>query len=76
MIDEQEYLRRRHEEEEQPKDSSFIIRQVLNICFMILALVGVLYYLLWSKDTGIYIVLVAMVVKFAESALRMMNNKK
>ncbi|MBQ7423414.1 MAG: hypothetical protein IJ549_05155 [Prevotella sp.] len=77
MLEEPEYRRhRQEEEEEQQKDRFFIIRQILNICFMIGAVVGVLLYILGSKSLGMYVVLIAMVIKFSESALRMMNIRK
>lgn len=47
------------------------IRNWLNVIFMLGAVVGLIYYFTGHKDTGIYIILVAMVVKFAEASLRM-----
>lgn len=48
-----------------------VIRNWLNIIFMAGAIVGLCFYFSGHKDTGIYIILVSMVVKFAEAALRM-----
>lgn len=59
-----------HREDE---DRTLMLRNILNIIFMIGALVGVLYYLLADHQTGIYIVLVAMVFKFAESTIRLLR---
>ncbi len=53
-----------------------VIRNWLNIIFMLGALVGLGFYFFHSRETGIYIILCAMVVKFFESALRMMNIEK
>ena len=62
---------RRGEDDEQKRDSVFVIRNILNIIFMAGALAGVAVYLLsQDKTTGIYIVLVAMVFKMAECCLR------
>ncbi|MBO6188757.1 MAG: hypothetical protein IJ614_00490 [Prevotella sp.] len=48
-----------------------VIRNWLNIIFMVGAVVGLVFYFTGHKDTGIYIILVSMVVKFAEASLRM-----
>ena len=47
------------------------IRNALNIIFMIGAVIGVIWYLTKDRMVGTYIILIAMVVKFAEAALRM-----
>lgn len=52
------------------------IRNILNIIFIVSAIVGVILYLQKSEQThilGLYIILCAMVVKIAESSLRMMK---
>lgn len=49
------------------------VRNVLNICFMIGAVVGVVYYLKVDKPAGILIILTAMCFKVAESSMRMMK---
>ncbi|MBQ1584267.1 MAG: hypothetical protein II115_01975 [Prevotella sp.] len=48
-----------------------VIRNWLNIIFMIGAVVGLVFYFTHHKEMGIYIILVSMVVKFAEATLRM-----
>jgi hypothetical protein len=48
-----------------------VIRNWLNIIFMLGAVVGLCLYFFHSKELGIYVILVSMVVKFAEAALRM-----
>ena len=53
-----------------------IIRNWLNLIFMLGATVGLLVYFMHSKEQGTYIILCSMIVKFAESALRMMNLEK
>jgi len=52
------------------------IRNWLNITFMITAVVGVIFFLQKSEakhQLGLYIILTAMVIKIAESSLRMMK---
>ena len=53
-----------------------VIRNWLNIIFMLGAVVGLCFYFFQSKETGIYIILVSMAVKFAEAALRMFKVKE
>lgn len=49
------------------------IRQWLNIIFMLGAVVGVIVYLVSDHNTGILIVLGAIVFKFIECVLRVIN---
>ena len=49
------------------------IRNLLNIIFMIGAIVGVIYYLTKDRTIGTYIILISMCFKIAESSLRMMK---
>ena len=49
------------------------IRNIMNFVFMLGAVVGLIVYFSHSKETGTYIILCAMVVKFFEAALRMFN---
>ena len=49
------------------------IRNVLNIIFMIGAVIGVIWYLTKDRMVGTYIILIAMCLKIAESSLRMMK---
>ena len=49
------------------------IRNWLNISFMLLAVVGVIYYLSKDRTVGTYIILIAMCFKIAESSLRMLK---
>lgn len=55
------------------KNTIFWIRQGLNVAFMLGAIAGVACFLWGDRQTGLYIVMVAMVVKMAESALRIMK---
>lgn len=52
------------------------IRNWLNIIFMVMALIGVILYLQKNEERhqlGLYIILIAMVVKIAESSMRMIK---
>ena len=49
------------------------IRNVLNLIFMITAVIGVIYYLTKDRMVGTYIILLSMCFKIAESSLRMIK---
>lgn len=72
MDTENNFVERRHRRENTPANDHFrSTRQWLNIIFMIGAVVGVLLYLFHTPQTlGIIIILVAMVFKIIECALR------
>lgn len=50
-----------------------VLRNWLNTIFIIGAVVGMYLYYKGNRDTGLYIILVSMMIKFTESALRMMK---
>ncbi|WP_077196717.1 hypothetical protein [Prevotella ihumii] len=60
---------------ENPKTDRFkMLRWWLNVIFMLGAVVGVTLYLtLDNQNTGIIVILVSMVFKFIEAALRLMR---
>ena len=60
--------RRQHDD-----DNMLKFRNVLNIIFMIGAVIGVIWYLTKDRMVGTYIILIAMCFKIAESSLRMMK---
>ena len=49
------------------------LRNILNIIFMLGALVGLLVYFYSNHEVGIYIILGAISVKFVECALRIIK---
>lgn len=49
------------------------IRNCLNLIFMIGAVIGVIWYLTKDRTVGIYIILISMCFKIAESSLRMIK---
>lgn len=50
-----------------------VIRNWLNFIFIIGAIIGMLIYYKGNQTTGIYIILGSMIIKFTESALRMIK---
>ena len=46
---------------------------ILNLIFMLGALIGVLVYFQWDKQTGTIIILVSMVFKIVECVFRFMK---
>lgn len=65
-------IHRRGEENEEPRNQKvFIIRQVLNIIFIIGAVVGAALYWFQPEETlGILVIMTAMFFKMAECVLR------
>lgn len=49
------------------------IRNWLNFIFIIAAIAGMYLYYASSKEMGIYVILGAILIKFTESALRMLK---
>ena len=65
--------RHRRGEEEQPRDRFFKIRNILNIIFMLGAVVGVLLYYLSRHAVGTFVLLCAIIFKVAECCLRLLR---
>ena len=65
-----DFLEHRHRGEQETKDNHLRLRNVLNIIFMLLAVIGVAIYYWSDHTTGTFILLVAVVFKIVESALR------
>lgn len=53
--------------------NQFKLRQILNIIFMVGAVIGVIVYFAGSHTIGTIIILAAMVFKMAESAIRLIH---
>ncbi len=66
---------RRHHRLEPFRDNgpTFVLRQWLNIIFLVGAVAGIIAMYTCSRETGIYIFLGASVLKFIELALRMLK---
>lgn len=53
-----------------------VLRNWLNFLFIIGAIAGMFLYYKVSRETGIYVILGSMMIKFTESALRMMKKNE
>ena len=53
-----------------------VIRNWLNFLFIIGAIAGMFLFYKVSRETGIYVILGSMMIKFTESALRMMKKNE
>jgi len=57
--------------EEIKKDKFFKIRNILNIIFMIGAVVGMGFYFFGNRTIGTIIIIIAIVIKLTESSIRL-----
>lgn len=66
---------RQHQRPEQQRDAIFWVRNVLNIIFIILAIVGVAMYCFKHllHNTAVIIIIVGVVLKFIEASLRIFH---
>lgn len=53
-----------------------VLRNWLNFLFIVGAIAGLFLYYKVSRETGIYVILGSMMIKFTESALRMMKKNE
>lgn len=53
-----------------------VLRNWLNFLFIVVAIAGMFLYYKVSRETGIYVILGSMMIKFTESALRMMKRNE
>ena len=51
----------------------FMLRQVLNTLFILMAIAGMLVYFKGSRDVAVYLLIASCVLKFAEVTLRLMK---
>ncbi|MBP5355917.1 MAG: hypothetical protein J6Z10_03575 [Prevotella sp.] len=65
------YRSRFDEDEEQ--DKYLMLRQILNIIFMLGAVVGVLLYFYQNKTIGTIVIVVAMLFKMVECVFRLLK---
>lgn len=64
---------RRQRQEPEGRDKYFKLRNVLNIIFMIGAVIGCAVFYYYDHIVGTIIIFVAMAFKFVECALRLFN---
>mgnify|MGYP006916271633 CR=1 FL=1 len=62
---------RRNEHFDEKKKKHSHLRNVLNIIFMVVAIIGLCIYFLWNKDIGTYTILIAIGFKFVECCIRL-----
>lgn len=60
----------RHRKNEEIKDKLFIVRNIMNLIFILGAVVGLLFYFFWGRETGTFIILISMAFKFFECIFR------
>jgi hypothetical protein len=60
----------RHKELNKERDQFLMVRQILNIIFMIGAVIGVIIFLTGNSTTGTIVILASMVFKIAECGFR------
>lgn len=59
-----------HRKQEDKPDKFFMVRNIMNLIFVVGAVIGLLFYFFWSKETGTYIILISMAFKFFECIFR------
>lgn len=65
-----------HDEERLPTKKEVMIlriRNVLNIVFILLAVAGMITSVAWKWDTGLYIIMISIPFKMADSAIRLLK---
>lgn len=65
----------RNKEERPESRTVFIIRTILNIIFMVLAVIGVVMYLKYDEIKGEIMILISVAFKMAECSLRLFKIK-
>lgn len=55
------------------RGKTFVLRQWLNLLFIVLAIVGMILWYSYSHDVGAYMLIAASVFKFVELSLRIMK---
>jgi hypothetical protein len=55
------------------RGKTFVLRQWLNLLFIVLAIVGMILWYSYSHDAGAYTLIAASVFKFVELSLRIMK---
>jgi len=73
MENENNTLEHRHRNEEPQEDRFLRLRNILNIIFMIGAIIGLIVYLTGNHPIGTIIILASMVFKIVECCLRFLK---
>ena len=72
-MDQMNLHRHRRGDENEGEEKFVMLRQVLNLLFIVGAIVGVAVYFYHSRQQGTAIILGSMVFKFAECVFRLMK---
>ena len=67
------YRQHRRDENDAPQDRYIVLRQWLNLLFMVGAVAGLAVYFTKSTQVGTYIILFSMVLKIVECVLRLLK---
>lgn len=59
--------------QEKGGDKYIVLRNILNIIFMVVALIGIIVYFYGNQNTGTIIILIAMAFKIVECVFRFMK---
>lgn len=59
-----------HHRQDDNKDKYLMVRNILNLIFVLGAVVGLIFYFFFGKETGTFIILVSMAFKFFECIFR------
>ena len=61
---------RHHRRPQKERGKFFVIRQILNVMFMIGAVIGCVFYVKFDERMGAILIIIAMAFKMAECVLR------
>lgn len=67
---EEHSVRRHHRKPEKERGKFFLLRQILNVIFMLVAVAGCVVYVKVDNRMGAVIIIIGMAFKMAECALR------
>lgn len=67
------YRQHRRDENDAPQDRYIVLRQWLNLLFMVLAVIGVCLYFWKDQTLGSIVIIVAIVVKLVECVFRLIK---
>ncbi len=63
----------REQQKEKNQRKLFILRNVLNLIFMLVATVGLIWYFVGDKNTGLIIIICSIPLKMTSTALRFLK---
>lgn len=70
QMDDENIVVRHHRKPQKERDAFFVIRQILNVLFMVGAVAGCIVYLKVDDRMGAILIIIAMAFKMAECVLR------